>query len=256
MMFKSLEESHQHSLSTLSILNSFIEFKLSIRKILDLGCGNGQDLNYWASMEDDDEENPKRLNFKCWGLTNKYTSDLESVRDKNENVKLIEHDFNTDFDIPYVNNIDVVWCHDVLQCCYNPLYLLRAVNRVMAKNGMLCLTVPSTFNVNYGVFKNYTFANQYYTFTTTQIIYLLALCGFDCNDFYLKKEKHDDCIQVITYKSRDPYDPETTWYGLQEDGCFNESASEIILKYGHLSDQGLITKWIDGTVFDYRYHTR
>jgi hypothetical protein len=35
----------------------------------------------------------------------------------------------------------------------------------------------------------------------------------------------------------------------------NENMKEVVLGNGILSDQGLVTKWLDGTVYDYRWHT-
>jgi SAM-dependent methyltransferase len=255
-MFSDASQSHQHSLETLEQLNEFIEFKRSIKSLLDLGCGSGFDLNYWASLEDGDEDTPKRLDINCIGLSDKINSDLEAVAIKNKNVTLKQHDFNLDYEIPIGKKVDVIWCHNVLQYCHSPLMILQSVSNTLTKNGMLYLCVPSTINVNYGRFKNYTYDHQFNTFTATQLIYLLALCGFDCDDFYLKKEKHQDLIQIITYKNRDPFAANSTWYELLEAGCFSNNIKDIIMSYGYLTDQGLITKWLDGVVYDYRSHSR
>ena len=125
----------------------------------------------------------------------------------------------------------------------------------MSMGGMLYLAVPSTVNVLHHRFQNYTPAMHYNTFTVTQIIYLLALNGFDIKDFYLQKLKYDDCIQVIVYKERDPLPYTTTWYSMIDDDLLNDNMRELVLKNGILSDQGLVTTWLDGTVQDYRWHT-
>ena len=46
------EQSHQHSLLTLEILNQFDDFKTSIGSIADLGCGQGHDIQYWANLRE------------------------------------------------------------------------------------------------------------------------------------------------------------------------------------------------------------
>jgi SAM-dependent methyltransferase len=239
------------------MLDDFVEFKRSIGSVLDLGCGSGTDLAYIANFTDSDDDNPRPLNIPCTGLDIKLTSDAKAYETKIKHYSLVEHDFNSSELLPkFPKKFDVVWCHDVLQYSHSVINLLGAVNRSMNKNGMLYLSVPNTVSVNYGRFQNYTFSQQFQTFTVTQLIYLLAINGFDCNDFYLKKVKHDDCIEVITYKNSEPYSYTSTWYDLMDKKCFNDSANAIIEKHGFLTDQGLLTKWIDGVVFDYRFHSR
>ena len=86
-------------------------------------------------------------------------------------------------------------------------------------------------------------------------MYLLALNGFDVNDFYLQKEKYSDIIQVLTYKEREPLPYNTSWYEMADMDILNENIKEIVLRNGILSDQGLITRWISGDVYDYRWHS-
>ena len=84
---------------------------------------------------------------------------------------------------------------------------------------------------------------------------MLALNGFDVNDFYLQKEQFVDIIQVITYKERKPLSYNTSWYEMADMGILNDNIKEIVLQNNILSDQGLVTRWLDGTVYDYRWHT-
>jgi len=125
----------------------------------------------------------------------------------------------------------------------------------MQDTGMLYLRVPSTISVIYNKFQNYTKSGYYSTFTLTQLIYLLALNGFDCNDVFFKKTAYEDIIEVVTYKISEPYDANLNWGQLAEHNMLTDNMNEIINHKGYLTDQGLITKWIDGTVFDYRWHT-
>ena len=125
----------------------------------------------------------------------------------------------------------------------------------MQDNGMLYLRVPSTVNVVHNKFKNYTKAGYYSTFTLTQLIYLLALNGFDCNDAFFRKLPYTDMIEAITYKVSEPHDPAMNWHHLAELGMFNDNINDIITTRNYLTDQGLVTKWIDGTNFDYRWHS-
>ena len=251
MMFSSAHESHAHSMQTLQYLDGFTDFKLSIKNLLDIGCGEGLDLDWWANATDNDLENPQPLNINCVGLDVKPKQPYN-----NKNIMLVKHDFNTQDRLPFSERkFDVVWCHDTLQYAHSPLKLLGAISKQMAVNSMLYLCVPSTINVVHHRFKNYTFANQYSTFTLSQLIYLLALNGFDCADAYFKKPAFEDYIEVICYKNQDPVDYASTWYQLDEFGLLSENMSEIVTRIGYLTDNGLITKWLDGEVFDYRHHS-
>lgn len=250
MMFSSQEISHKHSLQTLTMLDNYGDFKGSIRNVLDIGCGKMFDLIYWADLTIDEDEGSRKLNIYSVGLDKKITQN--SPRD---NIELFEHDFNTNDQLPFKFTFDVVWCHDVLQYAHSPIQTLRQINQVMSKDSMLYLCVPSTINTVHNQFKNYTFSQQYNTFTLTQIIYLLALNGFDVKDAYFKKNKHEDCIEAIVYKNSDPLDYDTTWYQLAEKELLSENMSGIVNSIGYLTDNGLVTMWLNGEVFDYRYHT-
>tara|TARA_B100001093_G_scaffold387664_1_gene373689 strand:- start:2573 stop:3343 length:771 start_codon:yes stop_codon:yes gene_type:complete len=246
------DDSHQHSLEALNLLNGFDDFKLSIKHMADFGCGNGKDLEYWANMQEFDEDgNPSRyLNFNCVGFDLHAENNVPS----RQNIKYKKHDFNKDdtiWSVPF----DVVWCHNVMQHIYSPVEFLGKVNRAMSMGSMLYLCVPSTVSVYHKRFQNYTPSNNFSTFTVSQIIYLLALNGFDVKDFYLQKEKYTDFIQVLTYKERDclPYD--TSWYAMVDMDILSENIKEQVMVNGALSDQGLITRWLSGEVYDYRWHT-
>ena len=182
-MFASPEDSHNHSLETLTQFGNHIEFLESINTVCDIGCGSKQmDINYWATLTDGDEPNPKPLNIDCIALDKKQPPNF-----KYKNVRRIGHDFNTDLSVIKDKTQDIVWCHDVLQYAYNPLALLFEINRILDPVGMLYLYVPSTVNVNYGRFESYCYSNQYFTFTVPQLMYFLGIAGFDVKDAYFRK---------------------------------------------------------------------
>lgn len=253
MMFSDPDQSHAHSLEVLEVLDNYGDFKNSIRNVLDIGCGEGHDLRYWADMTADDDDGTSRpLNIYCVGIDRKIKNTHIT---KAQNIELFEHDFNTAQQLPFEFKFDVVWCHDTLQYAHSPLHMLGQINRVMAKDSMLYLCVPSTVNVVHKKFKNYTFANQYSTFTITQLIYYLALNGFDCKDAYFRKRKYEDVIEVLVYKNTDPLDYNLSWYELDALGVLSDNMHEIVDRIGYLTDNGLITMWLDGEVFDYRHHS-
>lgn len=218
----------------------------------DFGCGKGLDLEFWANMHTWDEEgNPgRKLNFNCVGFDLHAEDNVPSRK----NIKYKNHDFNkndTIWSVPF----DVVWCHNVMQTIYSPVEFLGKVNKAMATGSMLYLCVPSTVSMYQNRFQNYTPSQHFNTFTVSQILYLLALNGFDVKDFYLQKEHFTDIIEVLTYKEREPFDYKTSWYELADMDILNDNIKELVLRNNILSDQGLITKWLDGTTYDYRWHT-
>ena len=217
----------------------------------DFGCGKGKDLEFWANMQvwNEDGTKDRYLNFNCVGFDLHAENNVPSRK----NIKYKNHDFNTDntvWSVPF----DVVWCHNVMQSIYSPVEFLGRVNRTMAPGSMLYLCVPSTVTIYQNRFQNYTPAQNYHTFTVSQILYLLALNGFDVNDFYLQKEKYTDLIQILTYKEREPLPYNTSWYEIADMNIVNDNLKSIIMHNGILSDQGIITKWVNGDI-DYRWHT-
>lgn len=255
MIFASELDSHQHSLDTLNHLNSHYDFKISVGSVLDVGCAlELMDLRYWANLTDELNINDpnKPLNINCVGLSN-----LDIPKPTEKNIKFKKQDFNTGHGFgEFKTQFDVVWCHDVMQYSWNPIWFLNNINQVMSDGAMLYLCVPSTVNVLYNKFTSYTPSHCYNTFTITQILYLLALNGFEIKDFHIKKEPFVDIIEAVTYKNTEPLDYNTTWYDLLEKDLLSDSMAEIVQRNGYLSNQGLISKWLDGTVYDYRYESR
>ena len=67
MFFRNPEESHAHSLETLNWLYEHDDFMASIDTLIDLGCGAGLDLEWWATRTTRDD-NHEPLNISCTGL--------------------------------------------------------------------------------------------------------------------------------------------------------------------------------------------
>jgi len=250
-MFTTPQESHSHSLETLTQFSSHIDFLKSIKKVCDIGCGKGLDIRYWAELTDQDETNPQPLNIKCTALDK---NQMTSAEVDLPNIRSIGHDFNTNLSPINSSSQDIVWCHDTLQYAYSPLDLLCEMNRILDPNGMLYIGVPSTVNVDYGRFTSYCMNYQMFTFTLPQLMYFLALAGFDIKDAYFKKEIRVDYIEAIVYKNSEPLSRDTNWGDLVHQDLVSESAREIINTNSFLSDYGLLTQWFDGTVYDYRNH--
>jgi hypothetical protein len=67
MFFRNPEESHAHSLQTLNWLQEHDDFMASINTLIDLGCGSGMDLEWWATRTTR-EDAPQPLNIRCTGV--------------------------------------------------------------------------------------------------------------------------------------------------------------------------------------------
>ena len=247
------QQSHEHSLRTLSLLDGFDDFKASIKHLADFGCGKGLDLEFFAHMRELNEDGtPGRyLNINCVG----FDLDAESNQGSRDNIKYKNWDLNTHKGTIWSVKFDLIWCHDVMQYLHSPINFLKFVNKNLNEGGMLYLGVPSTVNVLHHTFQNYTPSGHLNTFTVTQLIYLLALNGFDVKDFYINKHKYDDYIEAIVYKERDPLPSNTSWFEMVDMDILNEQTKELVMGNNVLSDQGLTTLWLDGVVQDFRWHT-
>jgi predicted TPR repeat methyltransferase len=65
--FTSDVDSHHHSLQTLNQLYEYDDFMISLETMVDMGCGTGLDLEWWATRTTRDD-NPRPLNIKCTGV--------------------------------------------------------------------------------------------------------------------------------------------------------------------------------------------
>ena len=63
MTFTHPGDSHAHSLATLNQLYQYEDFINSVSTVIDLGCGSGEDLAWWATRTTRDE-NPTPLNIR------------------------------------------------------------------------------------------------------------------------------------------------------------------------------------------------
>ena len=67
MFFRNPESSHDHSLQTLNWLYEHDDFMASVDTLVDLGCGSGLDLEWWATRTTRDDD-PRPLNIDCIGV--------------------------------------------------------------------------------------------------------------------------------------------------------------------------------------------
>lgn len=242
MFFRNSEESHAHSLETLNWLYEHDDFMASISTLLDLGCGNGLDLEWWATRTTRDEK-PEPLNIKCAGLD---LAETLSVAKKYPNITYQRNDFEKQIYTDNKNKYDVLWCHDSFQYAINPLETLKLWRTVAAPGAMLVLIIPQTTNVEYRKLSFIQPSGCYYHYTLVNLIHMLSTTGWDCNAGFFKKSANDAWLHAVVYRSDvEPVDPKISWYNLADTGLLPESAVASINKYGFINQNDLVLPWLD-----------
>ena len=242
-MFRNAEESHAHSLQTLDVLFEHDDFMSSIDSVIDLGCGSGIDLEWWATRTTRDE-NPIPLNIDCTGvdlhnnlsLTKRYT-----------NVRYQQTDFETSIVLGKKNKFDVLWCHDAFQYAIDPMGTLSHWWNIANDSAMLVIVVPQTTVMAQRSQAFYQPSGCYYHHTMVSLMHMLAVSGWDCASGFFLKRPNDPWIHAAVYKSSHaPMNPrQTSWYDLIEKKLLPESAETSIMKHGYLRQQDLLIPWLD-----------
>ena len=242
MKFVHPGDSHRHSLQVLNALYEYDDFMASIKTLVDLGCGTGEDLAWWATATTR-EDVPEPLNISCQGVD--LLPQLPMAR-QHANVTYQRVDFEAKIQPPN-KGFDVLWCHDAFQYCVNPLQTLSNWWHIASAGGMLVMSVPQTILVHQRQLAYYMPAGAYYHHTMVSLIRMLATAGWDCRAGFFQQRLGDPWIHAIVYKSsHTPQDPRTcTWHHLSELELLPESADSSVFAHGHLRQQDLILPWVD-----------
>jgi len=236
----------RHSLSILNLIQQYDTFLESIRYVADMGCGTGDDINWWATLMNNDEPQ-KPYDFKCFAVDSD-AGKLAQVPNL-KNIHKINSKFDSEFLFPVP--IDFIWAHDSLQYSINPLHTLRMWNGYLNINGMLALSVPQHTGIEYGRQYSKGYSGCFYHYTPINLIYMLAVNGFDCRDAYLLKRFQDPWIQLAVYKTDvPPMDPETTsWFDIIDAGLLHPSIVNSINANGYLKQEEIVMPWLDKELY-------
>jgi len=228
-----------HILETIRQYDTFLE---SIRTVADMGCGVGEDTEWWATLENYNDP-PEPYNFNCFAVDRDPAKLSQVPALKNVNKICGSYDKENLFPV----NIDLMWAHDSLNYSIDPLKTLRMWNSYMTTNGMLLISIPQYNGVEYNRYYSRTHSGCYFNYTPTSLIYMLAVNGFDCRDAYLLKKFGDPWIQMAVYKSDVPVmDPDVTnWYELVDKNLLHPSIVTSINTHGYLKQEEIVMPWLD-----------
>jgi SAM-dependent methyltransferase len=242
MKFEHSTSSHEHSLETLNQLYEYDDFMYSIRTLVDLGCGRGNDLEWWATRNTRDET-PRPLDIKCTGVDLQETFPLTK---QYSNVTYQQCDFETPIESPK-EGFDILWCHDSFQYAISPIQTLTNWWNMASPGGMLYICVPNTQRIYRRQLDYALPGGNYYHYTLVNLMYMLATTGWDCRSGFFKQAPGDEWIHACVYKSDiAPMDPKTTtWYKLSELKLLPQSTDASINAHGYLRQEDLIIQWLD-----------
>lgn len=243
MAFRNAYESHEHSLHTLELIYGYDSFLDSLYKIADFGCGTGMDSQWWATLESRDDP-PEPRNYVVYAVD-------QDISQLDEEVKALPNVYAIQADLEHpdfaLRNLDLIWCHDVFQYMINPMATLRQWNLMMSDNGMLMLSFPQNISYQYNRLQHNSRNGSYYNYSILNLMYMLAVNGFDCRDAYFYKNVNDPWLHAAVYKSSvAPLNPKTaTWAYLAELDLVNDSVKNSLNKYNYVRQEDIITTWLD-----------
>jgi ubiquinone/menaquinone biosynthesis C-methylase UbiE len=242
MKFIKTTDSHTHSLQTLNQLYEYDDFMFSIKTVIDLGCGPGDDLEWWATRTTRDESQTP-LEIQCTGVD---LFDRLNLCKKYANVSYQQTDFEGSIKTPE-QGFDILWCHDSFQYATTPLQTLKQWYDIAARGGMLAICVPITQRIYQRQLDYFSPTGNYFHYSLVNLIYMLATTGWDCRNGFFKLDQEGGWIHAVVYKSdRQPQDPQkTNWYTLSEQQLLPRSTDDSIQAHGYLRQQDLIITWLD-----------
>mgnify|MGYP003344119246 CR=1 FL=1 len=209
--------SHEHSMEILGLLYGYDSFLDSLKVICDMGAGTGLDAEWWATLETRDDP-PEPRNYRVYAVDKSFAAVDPEVK-ATPGIRWIESNFEEPSIVPEL--IDLLWCHNSFQYAINPIGTLANWNRMMNTNGMLVLNIPMHTAYSYDRLQTRSFSNCYYTYNICNLMYMLAVNGFDCRDCYIYMAPNYGWVHFCVYKNYTPLDPATTtWFDFSL-SCFS-----------------------------------
>lgn len=234
------------SQEVLDTLATYEDYMSQLEVVADMGSGAGHHSAWWAKQE-----------LSSVNKSRKYTvlavDDAVALDNKNRssNVRQIRKDWDATGIQP--GKVDLIWCHDSFHLSIDPVATLRHWNQLMADNGMLIISLrQNTYIDDLSRWQVDLQHGCYYSWTMTMLIRMLATCGFDCREGFLRQRRHDPYLWAAVYKSSHaPMDLKTTkWYDLLDKKLTPVSVDQCIMSFGHVKQEYLMLEWIDHQRYD------
>jgi len=244
-LFKNSYESHEHSLKVLNLLYTYDTFLDSLKSIADMGCGEGHDSKWWAQLMTRDDP-PEPRNYKVFAVDKKNRIDPEILKEC-PNIAPIEKDFENRA-VPI--KVDLIWSHDSFQHAFDPMKCLAVWKQSLNVDGMLVVCIPQTTYTQYNKLIISNHDRQYYSYNALNLMYMLAMNGFDTRDAYFYRESNSPWLYAAAYATDlEPFPQGTTWHQLIEHNLINQSVVDSINKYGHARIEDLVIRWLDKSLY-------
>lgn len=241
-LFRNPQESHEHSLKILNTLYEYDSFLDSLTVVADMGCGSGLDAKWWATLETRDNP-PEPRNYTVYAV-DKDISRLDPSLKKLKNIIPLEGNFEERI-IP--RKVDLIWAHDVFQSAQDPYKTLASWKETMSVNGMLVLSIPQTTFIDHTtkqlIISNH--SHQYYNYNILNLMYMLAISGFDTRDAYFYREPNTPWVYAAVYASEHGPQPEASWDDLAAKGLVNDSLMDSLNRWGHARLNEMVVQWLD-----------
>lgn len=240
-LFNNSYESHQHSLKVLNLLREYDTFLESLSVIADIGCGCGLDTKWWAELTTRDTT-PEPLNYLVYAVDQNIKQVEQDVLQL-KNVTPVHGNFE-DRIIP--RQVDLMWAHDVLQYAKDPFKCLATWKSTMNVNGMLILSIPQTTYIKDNRLVVTSHSGQYYNYNLLNLMYMLAVSGFDCRDAYFYREQNSPWLYAAVYATQNPpFEERPSWFELADTKLVNESVINSLNKYGYVKLDEILVCWMD-----------
>jgi SAM-dependent methyltransferase len=243
MAFKDNYDSHDHSLEILEIIYGYDSFLDSLTTIADMGCGAGFDAQWWAELYTRDDP-PEPRNYTVYAVDQSINQIDQDILDKNPNLFAIEGDFEKYAVVP--RKLDLIWSHDSFQYAKNPYECLSNWKKSMNANGMLILSLKQMTYSHHGKLVIESRHQQLFNYNILNLIYMLAINGFDCSDAYFYRKENTPWLYAAVYATNiDPLPITTSWHELAERSLINESLMQSVNRYGYARLEDLVVTWLD-----------
>lgn len=241
-LFRNPHYSHEHSLEVLNLIYGYDSFLDSLTTIADMGCGTGLDVEWWATLMTRDDP-PEPRNYTVYAIDQNISQLDPDLLARCPNVIALERNFE---ERVISGKVDLIWSHDSFQYARDPFKCLANWKTQLNENGMLIMALPQTTYMRHNrlVIENHHY--QYYNYNILNLMYMLAISGFDCRDAYFYRKKETPWLYAAVYASnQEPLPAHASWHDLADRNLVNDSIKQSLNSYGYARLEDLVVTWLD-----------